>query len=85
MTVSIQIDDRIASALKEQAEALGLTLDQYLQRIASERVAVPGRNENVQAADDFDAALDQLFASDMRPLPSSSLTYRRDEIYPDHD
>jgi hypothetical protein len=44
-----------------------------------------GDGTEPDAARDFDAALDELFASDSRPLPAVPLTYTREDIYLDHD
>lgn len=84
---TIQIEDGIALALRAQADARGLSLAGYLRAVAEqvpEHIAPP-KNDPLQGAQDFDAALDELFAGDTRDLPSSSLTYTRDEIYFDHD
>jgi len=87
--VMIQIDVQTARRLEVQAEAHGLSLEDYLRHIAGEgqrenRVPVNG-NTNGDAVRDFDAALDELFASDTRKLPAAPLKYARGEIYIDHD
>jgi len=87
MTVRIQIEDDTVEALRAQAEAQGLSLEQYVQVIlrgakASNSVS---SESPMEAVVDFDEALDQLFASDTRKLPSVASTYSRQDIYGDHD
>jgi hypothetical protein len=84
MAVTITLEDRTASALAARASAAGLSIEEYLRQLAGEIPATidtppPG------TAEDFDAALNELFNRDARPLPPSNLTYTRDEIYDDHD
>ena len=85
MTVSIHLEDRTAEALQARADALGLSLDQYIRQIAEQDAAVPRNGSVEQACEDFDAALDELFANESQSLPATSLTYSRDDIYLEHD
>jgi hypothetical protein len=83
--VTVQLDDRIAAALRDQAQARGLTLEAYLRAIAEMlQYNVPAAI-NHGDAQEFDAALQELFAADTRPLPAVPLTYSREDIYFDHD
>lgn len=82
--VNVQLDDRIAAALRDQAQARGLTLEAYLRTVAEmPREAVPTGVEGDLR--EFDATLEELFAADTRPLPAVPFTYSREEIYSDHD
>ncbi len=87
MVVTIHIEDQTAQALKAQAQARGLSLEEFLHRIAEGAPvsAVPENGSAIDAVRDFDAALDELFAADSRKLPSVPLTYTREDIYLDHD
>lgn len=90
---TIQVDEGTVAALKSQAAAHGLTVDEYLRRLAvlHENAAVaPISAGSVQtdaskATDEFDRTLDELFAGDNRALPETALTYSREDIYLDHD
>lgn len=85
MAVTIEIEEQTADVLKAQADARGLSLDQFLRQMAGgiqeSCVAPPGAD----AARDFDTALDELFAADPRQLPPLHATYSREDIYIDHD
>ncbi len=87
MVVTIEIADQTARALTAQAQACGLSLEEYLRRVAEGAPvsAVPGNGSAEDAARDFDAALDELFAGDSRKLPRVPLTYTREDLYSDHD
>jgi hypothetical protein len=87
MVVSIQIEERTAQILEAQARACGLSLEDFLRRVSEGMPApvVPGNGSTADAARDFDAALDELFAGDTRALPAVPLTYTREDIYSDHD
>jgi hypothetical protein len=82
MTI-LQIDDDTAQALEAQARALGLRLEEYVRVIAGVEPAAD--RESAQSVADFDAALNELFAADTRPLSADSPTYSREDIYHDHD
>jgi len=85
--VTIQLEDRTADALKARAQARGLSLEAYLRLMAENgsQEEPAARGDAGQAAREFDAALDDLFADDMRKLPEAPLTYSREDIYFDHD
>lgn len=87
MTVSIEIEDRTVIALKAQAAARGLSLEEFLELVAGGTQPTPAvANESGERSSrDFDAALDDLFAADVNRLPASPLTYSRDDICHDHD
>jgi hypothetical protein len=87
MVVALQIDERIAHVLEAQARARGLSLEGYLRLLAEDvpPPTVPEDGSAIEAARDFDAALDELFAGDSRKLPAVPLTYTREDIYADHD
>ena len=87
MTIQIQLEDTTADALRAIARANGLSLDEYLRRVANQSGIAEGHAvaSAAEAARDFDAALDDLFAGDSRDLPPADSTYRRTDIYLDHD
>lgn len=87
MTVSLQIDKETAEALQAQADASGMTLEDYLRSIALAREGPPdgGPNGRVSAGADFDALLDQFFAENPGPLPSLPADFSRADLYADHD
>lgn len=87
MAITIQVEEQVAEALKSLAEAGGLSLEEYLRKIAenAQPSVVPPNGSAADAVRDFDAALDELFAGDARKLPSTPLTYSREDIYFDHD
>jgi hypothetical protein len=79
----LELDDATATKLAAHARACGMPLAEYLRAIADEIVELHAKGQ--AAADDFDAALDELFAHDVEPLPPSTSSHSRIEIYSDHD
>lgn len=87
VAISLTLDDQTFAALDAKATAAGLSIENYLRRfiglplleLAAQTPPAPGTVE------DLDAALNELFTSDTRPLPSTNLTYSREEIYDVHD
>jgi hypothetical protein len=75
---SIQIPDSVAAALSAQAQARGLTLDQYLGQLAKTEAAAQSPAISV-------AELDQLLDAASAAGPAYEGTYSRAEIYADHD
>jgi len=56
-----------------------------LNTIAQAQPAKDPETVKPDDADTFDAALDELFAADTRPLANVSIPYSRRDIYIDHD
>jgi hypothetical protein len=75
---SIQIPDSVAAALTAQAQALGLSLDQYLELLAESQTML---NEPRISADE----LEQLLDAESTAGPAYGGTYSRADIYADHD
>jgi hypothetical protein len=84
MAKTIELEDQTVAALAAQAKLRGLSVDQYLRRIAGVDALEP-LHQGAEAVVVFDAALDELFAGDTRLLPPMPLSYSRDDIYFDHD
>jgi plasmid stability protein len=82
---TLHLDDNLAAALKARADAQGLSVEAYLRSLTGLPQDVSPAPANGDAAREFDAALDELFARDTRPLPAVALTYSRGDIYHDHD
>lgn len=78
MNVSIALDSATENRLRERAERAGVDITEFIRRVLAEAA----RDD---AAVRFDALLEEVFASDERPLPSSASSYRRAEIYSDGD
>jgi hypothetical protein len=76
--VSIQVPESTAVALTAQAHLQGLSLEEYLSRVARGGVAVTTSRMSV---DDVERELDAL-ALDVPVLPSD---FSRADIYVDHD
>jgi hypothetical protein len=83
MTVQIHIEDRIANALKAQADAAGLSLEEFVQRVLN-NAAPTDSGAPHQDAGAFDRILDELFSASPVGVQSAS-TWSRSEIYTDHD
>jgi len=83
--VTVQLDERIATALREQARARGLSLEAYLRAVAETSQNTVTSAVNHDNVAEFDTVLDELFAADTRSLPTVPLTYSREDIYSDHD
>lgn len=78
MTVSIPLDAATENRLRERAEQAGVEVAEFIRRLVTDAA----RDD---AAVRFDAVLDEVFASDERPLPSTAASYSRAEIYSDGD
>lgn len=78
-TATIEVDEKVAAALRAQAEALHIPLSQLLQQFASTLIPAP---ELAPLSDEeFDAMLEA--ASGEYPvLPDN---FSREDIYFDHD
>jgi hypothetical protein len=83
MTVMIELTPEVEANLAAQAEARGLPLEEYVQRVVEDRAAVEPQRR--QTPESIEAALDKLaeMGKDLPHLPSSAFT--RASIYQDHD
>jgi hypothetical protein len=84
MTLSIPINSETESRLRLLAEESGVDLLTFVSKLV-ERAAAGSFDEPLLNTEEFDQALDQLFAADREPLPESELTYSRNDIYHDRD
>lgn len=87
MITSIQLEQETLEALQANAAAQGLTLSEYLQSFAKNRVVAPtpGTNGAAGTVAEFDALLDEFFEQNPRKLPSLPDIFSRGDIYIDHD
>lgn len=77
MTVSISLDAETESRLQERAREAGVDISELIRRLLNEAA----RDEAAR----FDSILDEVFSADDRPLPTNDSTFRRSDIYSDHD
>ncbi|HEY6349319.1 MAG TPA: hypothetical protein VI636_07915 [Candidatus Angelobacter sp.] len=84
MALILQLKHDLEETLTAQARALGLSLDQYVQRLLEQQLPPQAQNRML-TLNEFEAALDSIAAhSDKIPeLPPEALT--REGIYRDHD
>ncbi len=75
---SIQVSDSVAAALSAQAQARGLSLQQYLELLSESQAAL---NEPRITADELERLLDE----EATAGPAYEGTYSRADIYADHD
>lgn len=75
----IEVDDRIAQALRAQADVRDMTVQAFLQRIVD--TASPVNPNPAFAAAEFDQSIDDA-SSDSPVLPNR---FSRADIYIDHD
>jgi hypothetical protein len=75
----IEIEERIAQALRAQADVREMTLEAFLQRIAE--TATPINSTPEFALADFDKSVDEA-SSEWPVLPPA---FSRSDIYSDHD
>ena len=75
--VSIQLQESVAAALTAQAELHGLSLEQYLVRLANGAAKEPSQ----MSPDELERQLEEL-SLDVPPLPAD---FSRADIYLDHD
>lgn len=83
MDVRLELEPEIEAALNQQANAKGISLDEYLREVIEERARISTAPEiNL---DEFRKALDQLaeMGKGLPHLPSSA--FSREAIYQDHD
>ena len=76
--VSIQLHESIAAALNAQASLQGISVEEYLSRLANGGVAVVAPRIS---AEEMQRELDEL-SLDVPPLPAD---FSRADIYLDHD
>lgn len=76
--VNVQLNDDAAAALSAQANAQGLTLQAYLEKLAASKAT---RKTAPLSVEELDRLLDQESTSG----PSPSGTFSRADIYSDHD
>ena len=83
MTVRIELKPEVAANLQAQADARGLQLEEYLQKMVEDRASAA--SERPQSPERIEAMLDKLaeMGKDLPHLPSSAFT--RESIYQDHD
>jgi hypothetical protein len=83
--MTIEVDDRTAkliSELRRQAEAKGMSLDAYLERMLKADDLTG--NPDAITAQQFDQLLDEL-SGDLPPLDPLPDDFSRADIYTDHD
>jgi hypothetical protein len=76
--VNVSLDDSIARALSAKAAALGLSMQAYLEAIATSEQAMPSAS---MSPEDFDRFLDEEATHGSSPCGMFS----RAELYSDHD
>lgn len=74
----LSVDDRVAAALRIEADLQGLTVSAYLEAIAFSRSAPSNQHMSL---DEFDLFLDEEAISGLSPIG----TFSREELYDDHD
>lgn len=84
MTLSVSFKPDTEARLRRLAEQAGKDLASYVSEIVEGAAAARAGNGR-QTPDDFDNALNELFAGDTRKLPPVPLAYSRDDIYLDQD
>ena len=84
MAFTLQLDPEMERTLAEQARLHGVSMARYIQEILARQLALQ-TSERKLSEEEFEAALDAMTVySDKIPvLPLE--TFRRDEIYRDHD
>ena len=84
MTLNVSIDRNIEARLRRLAEDAGTDVNAYVARLLEQAAQQPVSN-GAASPEEFDRALEELFAGDSRKLPATALTYSREDIYIDHD
>ncbi len=78
-----------AFAAEILAQAVGASAGRHAQKTDSqprhENAGHDSSRDSSNEAEDFDAALNDLFSGDSRPLPAVQGKYSREDIYFDHD
>jgi hypothetical protein len=77
--VQIQLEDKVAAALADQARARGLSMEEYLAEVATRESAAILRRVS------GDEAVELITAEAGPGNPSYKGTYSREDIYLDHD
>jgi len=78
-TATIEIDERVAAALRAQADALRMPLTAFLEQIAAS--ALPPVSTSSMTEEEWNRMFDEV-SSD---ASASLSTFSRAEIYSDHD
>jgi hypothetical protein len=85
MSIVIKIKPEIEKELSRRAEALGISLDEYIASVLEQATSMkPNRAEN-QTIEEFERSLDRIaqFSNKIPVLRDNALS--RDGIYQDHD
>jgi hypothetical protein len=84
VTLSIPLNPIAEERLRHLAEQAGTDVTGFISQLI-EQVASTSASKHISSPNDFDQAMDELFAGDTRKLPPISLNYSREEIYFEHD
>lgn len=76
MVLNIPLDAAAEDRLRDRASRAGVDVAEFVRRLVDEAA----RDD---AAVQFDATLDEVFAADQQALPATSCSYSRDQIYSD--
>jgi len=79
---TIQIEQELANAIFAEAEAKGLSVDDYLRTLIASGASQP-QSEQMNL-DEVDRILDEL-SEGTEHVPALPLTFSREDIYFDHD
>lgn len=85
MSITIELAPEVEARLTEEAQARGLAVEEYAQRIL-ERDSRPRLPEPKQLSDEeFFAAIERMgqYSDKIPPMPNE--TFSREMIYQDHD
>ena len=83
MTLSISLPPDIEKRLNDEAARRGVGTSEYVAKLIEDQIQ--GLDAQSPTAGDFDAVLDEFFATNPETLPALPGSFSREDIYSDHD
>ena len=81
---TIQIKQSLANVIAEEAQAKGVSIDEYLENLLGLKGEAQIALSKSYDLDEFRKAM-EAFSEGTEHLPASGITYSREDIYFDHD
>jgi hypothetical protein len=88
MTLRITLDSQTEQRLREQAQAAGQDVEQFVTTLVRQQaaIALPSAPKSFgEASAELHQILDEVYAEDTRAIPPGPTDVSRDAIYDDHD
>ncbi|HEX9200515.1 MAG TPA: hypothetical protein VF865_13205 [Acidobacteriaceae bacterium] len=85
MTIHVELNPEMEAQMAAEAQALGIALERYAQRLLQEAMAFKPRHRSRASQEEFRAFLDALASKTPNVPQLRSETFSREMIYREHD